>query len=679
MKLHFVFAVLFCLSVIVLGSAAPLAVYADSGGGEARTVRVAFQSDQAPYQFLDANGVPAGINIEIFNYIAKRNGLKPEYLPSGRFEDCISALTSGEADVILGVINNRSYSQNIWLTSETLSSSVCMIVPNELSAKNGSLQADNYTAVLQYSMLNSYQLPNLGKVKFQIVGNPKRMVDALTEGEAQIAIGDKNCLDYQLNALGVSSRYYIYRDHIDTISYCMAVAEDDFSMNYLLNNELALMKSEGIYESIRSSWIEDSSESSRKLKRLSRIIAAAAIALSAAAVVYTFVNNRIRKLLKKEIDEKTKDLHDINLELEKQVLMLRDESDLVNRIVKYSPAGMILFDRDFKIDLINNSGKEILNAGDDALGQSIFDFELLRPVIEPFRDRIFDNDQLIINKVMSFGYGSNQKSFRYSVHRIFQFGAPSGALVMIEDITKEEKEKQELINREKQTVLSRIVAGIAHEIKNPLMSIRMYAQMVGSMGNDEEFMKSFSEFVPRETDRINSLIENLINYAKPSVPHVTVFDAAELIRDCLYLTGSMKKHIQTEFICDGDKGPLLIRADRTQLQQVVVNVIVNALESMDEKLKQSPKENEECLLLSVSLTEADGTVLMSFTDQGEGMTPEQIKDCTEPFYTTKENGTGLGLALSKQLIEENNGYLQIESEPGKYTRISLCFKLEGAS
>jgi len=185
----------------------------------------------------------------------------------------------------------------------------------------------------------------------------------------------------------------------------------------------------------------------------------------------------------------------------------------------------------------------------------------------------------------------------------------------------------------------------------------------------------FAEFVPRETDRIDMLIQGLIDYAKPVKGDIEEVLVKDIIKDCLYLTKTMKKNKQIELETDIDDH-LCITVNSNQIRQVIINIILNSLESMEKRLTLHPDSISKPLIMKISAYAHRSSAVITITDQGMGMDGTKLKKCTEPFFTTKEKGTGLGLALSKQYVEENGGTLVINSKELDYTSIQLIFRRE---
>lgn len=178
------------------------------------------------------------------------------------------------------------------------------------------------------------------------------------------------------------------------------------------------------------------------------------------------------------------------------------------------------------------------------------------------------------------------------------------------------------------------------------------------------FRNEIATLVPKEIDRLNQLIEGLIHYAKPVSKEKKRFDIGPLLKNVirLFKQNMENKNIKIEY----DIVPnLWIEADESQVKQVLINLFLNAIESMEHvRREKTLYVNALCL--------GDEAVI-TIRDKGEGMTAEQAKKIFEPFYTSKEHGTGLGLSLSKQFVIENNGSLALESKLGEGSTFILKF------
>lgn len=223
----------------------------------------------------------------------------------------------------------------------------------------------------------------------------------------------------------------------------------------------------------------------------------------------------------------------------------------------------------------------------------------------------------------------------------------------------------------KAQTLNRTIAGIAHEIKNPLTSIRSFASLITEQGSDPEFQEAFRKYVPQEVDRISGMIETLINYARPPRAHKEHVMIDELVSDCVRLA-SVSAHKSVELTTQTlpDTG---ILANKNQLQQALTNLLMNAIESAEARLASEKRPDAKAHVCIRAMREKDTEIVLEVEDDGTGMNENQLLQCTEPFFTTKKSGTGMGLALTSQFTKENGGRLEIKSEPGKYTVARMIF------
>ncbi|MBA5763082.1 HAMP domain-containing histidine kinase [Vibrio sp. 404] len=214
---------------------------------------------------------------------------------------------------------------------------------------------------------------------------------------------------------------------------------------------------------------------------------------------------------------------------------------------------------------------------------------------------------------------------------------------------------------ERKAVWGEFATGIAHEIRNPLATIKVCVQSL-SEGKAED--RELQQLMVGEIDRINQLISGLLEYARPPDPETQHVPLNNVIKRLACLISPMAKErgIQLQVECDTT---LCIEADENQIQQILMNLLLNALDA-----SQPGSE----IHLSVELTKEAAMLVVS--DQGCGMDEKQIATISQPFYTTKTTGTGLGLSVSQRLAEMNNARLEFHSQPRKGTQAVLRFERE---
>ena len=213
---------------------------------------------------------------------------------------------------------------------------------------------------------------------------------------------------------------------------------------------------------------------------------------------------------------------------------------------------------------------------------------------------------------------------------------------------------------ERLSALGEFSAGIAHEIKNPLASIKNFTQLLPSAYEDPNFRKEFTELVTREVNRINKIVNDLLDYARPRKTTLLKTKLPELIDETLFsLKATLDEHhivIKTNYNQISS-----ITIDHDQMRQVFVNLILNAVEAMPKggtievTIRQNEKNEIEIIL----------------SDTGCGISEELVEEIFNPFFTAKERGTGLGLSIVQRIINEQGGRITVASKINQGTQFTV--------
>lgn len=215
----------------------------------------------------------------------------------------------------------------------------------------------------------------------------------------------------------------------------------------------------------------------------------------------------------------------------------------------------------------------------------------------------------------------------------------------------------ERLEKEKSILLEEMASVLAHEIRNPLGSIKGAAQYLRSETNVAENQKLLDVII-EEVDRLNRVVSQFLNYAKPYTPNLKIADVNQIIDKAIMLikTNNIADHILIEKDLRSDLPP--VKVDTEQLLQVILNIAINAIESM---------EKSGTLTFRTSKIEGypEEAVGISIRDTGRGIKKEEMKNIFKPFFTTKERGAGLGLAICHRIIKNHGGNLRVKSIPGQ--------------
>ncbi|HIE34553.1 MAG TPA: GAF domain-containing protein [Candidatus Altiarchaeales archaeon] len=224
----------------------------------------------------------------------------------------------------------------------------------------------------------------------------------------------------------------------------------------------------------------------------------------------------------------------------------------------------------------------------------------------------------------------------------------------------------EAMRRERIATVGTLAAGMAHEIKNPLTSIKTFVEYVDTKYTHSEFREKFNSIVPREIERIRDIVDQLLDYSNVGKTHFRLCNIHRILDYALdlYSNEFIRRGIKLKRIYNSYYPYIL--AEENQLKQVFINIILNSIEAMS-----IPGNN--ILTIRTMDNPINNTIETEIRDTGCGISKERIKNIFDPFYTTKDKGTGLGLFIVHQIIENNKGKIAIESEEGRGTAVKIIF------
>jgi signal transduction histidine kinase len=223
--------------------------------------------------------------------------------------------------------------------------------------------------------------------------------------------------------------------------------------------------------------------------------------------------------------------------------------------------------------------------------------------------------------------------------------------------------------RDRFVSLGEMAAGLAHEIRNPLAAIRG-AVAVLQQPTDAKSAELWTVII-EEIARLNRVVESFLDYARPATRTATIRDLAAFVKSCVEAVSRSKARPEVELVLELEPGLPELRADADQLERVVVNVVQNAYEALEKRGRV-----RVALRRGAPGPLGDGWVEIQVDDDGPGMSDTTLERAFIPFYTTKDQGTGLGLALCERLIRAQNGTIQLRSRPGEGTSVLIRLPLE---
>lgn len=252
-------------------------------------------------------------------------------------------------------------------------------------------------------------------------------------------------------------------------------------------------------------------------------------------------------------------------------------------------------------------------------------------------------------------------------------GHPQEVIMNLHDITELKNLESRIRQTERLAALGTLAAGMSHEIRNPLSAIKTFVQLLPKKVENPDFLEKFQRTVPREINRINQLVEDLLDLARAPKYHFETISIKPLLEQTIdFLSEELNAH-HIHCLCEFSDDLPLVRADADQLTKAFHNLVQNAAQAMPEGgelaieafcEKKHPSKQQ-------TATERNGWVTVIFRDTGPGIRPETLKDIFNPFFTTKDKGTGLGLAITHKVITEHKGRIEVTSQMGEGTRFNI--------
>ncbi|MCL4474854.1 MAG: ATP-binding protein [Nitrospirae bacterium] len=330
---------------------------------------------------------------------------------------------------------------------------------------------------------------------------------------------------------------------------------------------------------------------------------------------------------------------------------LRDLAYFNRELIEGLPSGLLTTDLPGKILIFNRAAENILGIPrSSAVEKNIIEiFPFIKPPMETQRSEgliTLNGNLRTIGLTISGSTDSSE-------HR-------TGYICIFQDITELKNLEAELKHKETLAAIGELSANMAHEIRNPLASLKGSIEMLKEGTLTKDHGEKLMNIALSEMDRLNKIITDFLTYSRPKDPEFFRFDLHTMLDEIIELIKSATMNTENITIKKDFSGENVIVADPQKLRQVFLNLGMNAIESM-------PGGGE----VAISTRNLKDAVLISVKDSGAGIPRENLKDIFFPFFTTKDKGTGLGLSIAYRIIEEHNGKITVKSVPGQGTTFAV--------
>jgi polar amino acid transport system substrate-binding protein len=646
--------VLLFLSFLIIFVATP--IYADSEGK--KTIRIAGDRNFPPYEYMSKTGVYSGFNVDVMNAISIQTGIKFEFVPLP-WNQAIQALHDGKVDAIQGMKYSATRDR-VYDFSKSYFTSVQAIFVRKDNVWIRELQDLKNTQVAVQKGDIAQELLKVDQgIQLVEVNSQQEAITLLSTGKVDAFVGNQITGQYFAQVMDKQDNIKIVGEQLHPEAYGLAVLPKNKQLLFTINEGIDAIKKDGTYDKIQRKWFGKVILSWSTY--LDKWLFWLKIAIWIAGILFIGILWWNRQL-KREVGKRTVEIEKINEQLQEKMLMLQENLSFQQQLLDSAYSCFVTLDQNGKIAMYNQKAQDILQVQTEWIGRFYKDSPIVSFIPVEQIKQTFREAKVYLQQEVTWRRNEEKRIISYSLfpHKN-QTGESIGVILNFSDITQRKELERQMAESSRLRALGQLMLGIAHEIRNPLTSILTYAQLLPKKMDNKEFCRLFSEQITDEITRLNDLVDDLLNYAHPRKSTPTSFLFSTLVSSILVL---LKQQYTEKKLTVIEEIPedCYVYADRQQLQQILLNLIINAIQALPEQGK-----------LIIRAEDLDSYIKIEVKDNGCGLEDQDLDHIFEPFYTKKNDGIGLGLSITYQLVKENHGAIQVTSQLDKGTTFTLLF------
>ncbi len=328
-------------------------------------------------------------------------------------------------------------------------------------------------------------------------------------------------------------------------------------------------------------------------------------------------------------------------------------------LVENMPVGLITIDVAGMVTAMNPSASSILGVGNSGL--PAHRSAILPEEISIFIDNIENNEKIHPAILLECRVGGVPLFLDVSAAPLYRnSGEISGHIILIKDMTELRHLQNEVVRSQKLATVGKLAAGVAHEIRNPLSSIKGFATYFKERYKERPEDQEIASIMIQETDRLNRVVSQLLEFARPVKPAPRETDLKNFISETVFILERQPRVRKIEININNDAFPEKGWFDPDMIRQVLLNLYLNSIDAMGENG-----------VLSVAIKKEENNLVITVSDNGCGIKEEDLGQIFDPYFTTKSTGTGLGLAITNSIVESHGGEIRISSSLGVGTDVSV--------
>ncbi|MEX2606906.1 MAG: ATP-binding protein [Kiritimatiellia bacterium] len=362
--------------------------------------------------------------------------------------------------------------------------------------------------------------------------------------------------------------------------------------------------------------------------------------------------------------EGLRDLFSVSYENARLYTELQNSRIYMDLLLKNLVNGVIATDAAGTITTCNHEAAAILRMTPDEIANK--SIHILPTPLETLLQEVFKKDNVIKDREVILPGKEEGIRFLNVGAALFHDleNKVMGGLLVLQDRTAIRALEDQVKRSERLASLGTLSAGMAHEIKNPLVTLKTFTQLLPERFEDPDFRETFSTLAGKEIGRIDTLVNQLLSFARPAKPKLDPVHMHVLLRSHIKWFRQQAEDSNIEIEERYEAGQDVILGDEDQLRQVFLNLLLNAQQVM-------PEGGAITLRTRIS----GSSIQVTVSDNGKGIDPDDLDHVFDPFFTTKSSGTGLGLAVAHQILIEHQAEIRVSSQLGKGSTFDLYFPL----
>lgn len=607
-----------------------------------KIIKIGGDNNFPPYEYINENGVYTGFNVDIIQAAAFAEGFEIDFIPMS-WEKAINMLKNGEIDAIQGMKVTKERSKIFDFSNTCLENSQSVFTFRNREDINGLQDLSGKIVAIQKNDVAIKDLKSKLDTVIIYTENQEQAMEKLLNKEVDAYIGNTLTGVFLIDKFSAKNKIELVGDILNPTKYSIAVQKGDIQTISTINRGLDKIKRNGTYEKIYKKWF--GRPIGYPMWYIRRLIYLSLVILTVITIILIVLfkwNSSLHREVSIQTDKikKARDFRDIIL------------NNVNNGIIILDTHGNITFYNDKAMQLVEADSKRYVGEFyKNTPIKELIPINSLKEGMWEVKVNFEGQSKYIESKVKTLNYKNDD------------FKKMGSFILIIRDITKEKALAKSMQTKDKLDSLNTMIAGIAHEIRNPLTSIKTYVELIPRRFENPSFRQLISKDVPREINRIHDLIQDLIEYSCPRKPFfekINLKETIDRVTSMLKTNFDYKDIVVKNYIAP----ELYIVCDKNHFRQILINVILNAIESLNKEYKKI-----------TYLSKIDGEFAeILILDNGCGISEEKLKNIFDPFYTTKSRGTGLGLYVSHILARKNDGYIFIESQVEQRTTVKLKFR-----